>query len=101
MTTTLAIHRERKTHTRREMHPVLWETCLVHTKVVGWRIRFRRTGTARCKAPAQTQTFTTPSLFGALRQLIREGRMWHGKTFFLEIVAADPIGHTDYETLDD
>lgn len=74
---------------------------LVGSNLVGYRIAFRRTGCARFNPPLQRQVFKNTSRFGALRALLVEGRRWHGKTYFLEVVSVEPVVEGVYEPVDD
>ena len=66
-------------------------------EIVGWKVSFRRGGPTQ---PLQHVRFPNPSRFGVLRQLIRDGRAWHGRVFYLEVATVEPLTKAHYELVD-
>lgn len=74
-------------------------------EIIGWRVEFRRgvpfRGLPFESLHRQRRRVMRASKFGVLRELIREGREWSGKVFFLEVYEMRPIYELHYEWQDD
>lgn len=71
---------------------------LTTAAITGYRVAFRRAGYADSfkRARRQTLTVNRPSRFAALRELIRQSRIWWGRIYFLEVLSIEPVWRVEY-----